>query len=74
MDMSKTILDLTGEVDRIKKTQSEETLEIETLGKKIWNHRYEHQQQNTRDGRENLGCRRFHREHQHNKDNTNNQR
>ena len=30
--------------------------------KEIWNHRCEHQQQNTRDGRENLRCRRFHRE------------
>ena len=28
-----------------------------------------HQQQNIRDGRENLRCRRFHREHQHNKEN-----
>jgi chromosome segregation ATPase len=34
MEMNKTILDLKGEVDTIKKTQSEATLEIETLGKK----------------------------------------
>jgi hypothetical protein len=34
MEMSKTILDLKREVDTIKKTQSETTLEIETLGKK----------------------------------------
>jgi uncharacterized coiled-coil DUF342 family protein len=34
MEMSKTILDLKREVDTIKKTQSEATLEIETLGKK----------------------------------------
>ena len=32
----------------------------------IWNHRREHQQQNTRDERENLRCRRFQREHGHN--------
>ena len=32
--MNKTILDLKTEVDTIKKTQSEATLEIETLGKK----------------------------------------
>ena len=32
--MNKTILDLKREVDKIKKTQSETTLEIETLGKK----------------------------------------
>jgi hypothetical protein len=34
--------------------------------KEIRNHRCEHQQQNTRDGRENLRCRRFYREHGHN--------
>jgi hypothetical protein len=28
-----------------------------------------HQQQNTRDGRENIWCRRFHREHRHNNQN-----
>ena len=64
--MDKTILDLKREVDTIKKPQSEATLEIEILGKKIWNHRCKHQQQNTRDGRENLRCRKFHREHCHN--------
>jgi predicted nucleic acid-binding Zn-ribbon protein len=32
--MNKTILELKREVDTIKKTQSEATLEIETLGKK----------------------------------------
>ena len=66
MEMKKTILYLKREVDTMKKTQREGTLEIETLGKEIWNHRCEHQQQNTRDGRENLRCRRFHREYQHN--------
>ena len=34
MEMNKSILDLKREVDTIKKTQSEATLEIETLGKK----------------------------------------
>ena len=34
--------------------------------KEIMNHRWEHKQQNTRDRRENLRCRRFHREHGHN--------
>ena len=34
MEMNKTILDLKREVDTIKKTQSEATLEIETQGKK----------------------------------------
>jgi hypothetical protein len=32
--MNKNILDLKRDVDIIKKTQSEETLEIENLGKK----------------------------------------
>ena len=64
--MNKTILDLKEELDTIKKTQSEATLEIKNPRKEIWNHRCEHQQQNTRGGRENLRCRRFHRQHQHN--------
>ena len=34
MKMNKTILDIKREVDTIKKTQREATLEIETLGKK----------------------------------------
>jgi chromosome segregation ATPase len=34
MDLNKTIQDLKREVDTIKKTQSEATLKIETLGKK----------------------------------------
>jgi uncharacterized coiled-coil DUF342 family protein len=34
MELNKTIQDLKWEVDTIKKTQSEATLEIETLGKK----------------------------------------
>jgi hypothetical protein len=34
MEMNKIILDIKREVDTIKKTQSEATLEIETLGKK----------------------------------------
>jgi chromosome segregation ATPase len=37
MEMNKTILDLKRKVDTIKKTQSEATLEIETLGKKSGN-------------------------------------
>ena len=54
MELNKTIQDLKREVDTIKKTQSEATLEIKNPRKEIWNHRHEHQQQNTRDGRENL--------------------
>jgi hypothetical protein len=40
-------------------------MEIEILGK-IRNHRSEPQQHNTRDGRENLGYKRFQRKHGHN--------
>jgi hypothetical protein len=69
MELNKTIQDLKMEVETIKKSQRETTLEIEILGKKIRNHRCEHQQQNTRDGKENLRCTRFYREHGHNKEN-----
>ena len=65
MEMNKTILDLKREVDTIKKTQSEATVEIETLGKtsgtvdaSISNR--------IQEMKENLKCRRFHREHRHN--------
>jgi L-lactate utilization protein LutC len=44
MELNKTTQDLKMEVKTIKKTQREITLEIE-------NHRFKHQQQNTRDGR-----------------------
>jgi hypothetical protein len=37
MEMNKPILDIKREVDTIKKTQREATLEIETLGKKSGN-------------------------------------
>jgi hypothetical protein len=67
MELNKTIKDLKMEVETMKKTQRETTLEIETLGKKSGTIDVsEHQQQNTRDGRDNLRCRRFHREHEHN--------
>jgi wobble nucleotide-excising tRNase len=36
IELNTTIQDLKGEVDTIKKTQSEATLEIEILGKKSW--------------------------------------
>ena len=64
MEMNKTILDIKREVGTIKKTQSEATVEIETLGKKsgttdasISNRIQEIE--------ENLRCRRFHRKHGH---------
>jgi hypothetical protein len=58
--LNKTIQDLKMEVESMKKTKRETSLEIEILGK---NHRCEHQEQNTIDGRENLRCRIFHRKH-----------
>ena len=63
--MNKTILDLKREVDTIKKTQSEATLEIETLGKKYGTIDVSISNRIQEMG-ENLGYRRFHREHQHN--------
>jgi hypothetical protein len=61
-ELNKTIQDLKMKVETIKISQRETILEIE-----IRSHRCEHQQQNTRDGRENLRCRRFHRKHEHKK-------
>jgi hypothetical protein len=66
LELNKTNQDLKREVETIKKTQSETTLEKETPGKKIRNHTCEHQQQITKDEKENLRYRRFHREHGHN--------
>jgi hypothetical protein len=93
MEYNKIIKDLKRELEIIKKTQKETTLEIEILGVKsklsnkarrgtsysskvkifqdefsvqIRNHRCEHQQQNAKDGSENVRCRRFHRKYGHN--------
>jgi hypothetical protein len=66
MELNKTIQDLNMGVETMKKTQRETTLEIKNPRKEIRKHSCENQQQNTRDGRENLRCRRFHREHGHN--------
>ena len=66
MELNKTIQDLKREVDTIKKTQSEDNAGDRNPRKEIWNHRCEHQKQNSRDGRENLRCRRFDREHRYN--------
>ena len=66
MELNKTTQDLKREIDTIKKTQSEATLEIETLGKKSGtidsNIRNRIQEMEERI----LGCRRLHREHWHN--------
>jgi DNA-binding protein H-NS len=67
MDLNKTIQDLKIEVEK----KNKELTKGDNSGdrnprKEIRNHRCEHQQQNTRDGRENLRCRRVHRKHGHN--------
>ena len=49
------------EIEAIKKTQTKAALEMENSRKENRNNRHEHCQQNARDGRENLGCRRYHR-------------
>jgi hypothetical protein len=61
MEVNKTKLDIKREVDTIKKTQSEAMLQKETLEKKSGTI-----EQNTRDGGENLRCRRFHSKHGNN--------
>jgi hypothetical protein len=65
-ELNKTIQDLKMEVETIKKSQRERTLEIKNPRKEIASPRCKHHQQNTRDGIENLRCRRFHRKHGHN--------
>jgi FtsZ-binding cell division protein ZapB len=65
MELNKTIQELKMEVETIKKTQRGTTLEIGIL-KEIRKYRCKHQQQNTRNGRENLSCRIRHIKHGHN--------
>jgi hypothetical protein len=61
--MNKTIQDLKMEIETIKKSQKETTLELEkrSLRKEIGSHRCKHQ--NIRDRRETLRGRRYHRKH-----------
>ena len=59
MELNKTIQDLKMEEEIIKKTQRDNSGDRNPR-KEIRNHRCEHQQQNTRDGRENLRYRRLH--------------
>jgi hypothetical protein len=64
MEMNKTIQDLKMEIETV--SPNGDKFGDRNPRKEIRNHRCEHQQQNTRDGREILRCRRFHREHGHN--------
>jgi hypothetical protein len=51
------------EIETIKKSQREKTLEIEKPRKDARSYRCEHHQQNMRDRRKNLTYRRYHRKH-----------
>jgi hypothetical protein len=64
----------TKQVKELNKTIKSLKMEVETITKRdnsgdknprkeIRSLRYKHHQQNTRDGRENLRCRRYHRKH-----------
>ena len=66
MEVNKTMQDLKREIKAIQKTQRETTLEIETLGKKSGTIDVSISNRITREGRENLRCRRFHGKHRHN--------
>ena len=65
MELNKSIQDLKMEVETIKKTQRETTLEIEILGKKSGTIDA-HINNRIQDIEESLGYRRFHRKHGHN--------
>ena len=62
-EMNKTIQDLKMEMETIKKSQRETTLELQKPRKEIRSHRGKHHQQNIRDIRENLRCRRYYRKY-----------
>jgi hypothetical protein len=60
--MSKSIQDLKVVIETINKSQREtDNPGVRKPRKEIRSHRYKHHQQNTRDGRENLKCRRYHK-------------
>jgi hypothetical protein len=59
--LNKTIQDLKMEIETIKNSQRETTLEIKKTKKENRSHRYKHHQQNKRDRRKNLRCRRYHK-------------
>ena len=56
IELNKKIQDLKREVDTVKKKPKWGNAADRNPRKEILNHRCEHQQQNTRDGRENLGA------------------
>jgi hypothetical protein len=69
-ELNKSIQDLKMEIERIMKSERETILEKENVGKRSGViDASKHQQQDTRDRRENLSCRIYHRKHWHNNQN-----
>jgi hypothetical protein len=66
MELNKTIQDLKNGSRNNTENPKGDNSGDRNPKKDIRNHRCEHQQQNTRDGRKNLRCRRFYRKHRHN--------
>jgi DNA anti-recombination protein RmuC len=66
MMLNKTIQDLKNGSRNNEENPKGDNSGYRNPRKEIRNHRSEHQQQNTKDGRENLRCRRFHKEHGNN--------
>ena len=66
MELNKTIQDLKNRSRNNEENSRGENSGDRNPRKEIRKHRCEHQQQNIRDGRENLRCRRFHGEHRYN--------
>ena len=62
-ELNKTIQDLKNESINNKEITKGDNSVDRKPRKEIRNHRCKHQEQNTRDRRENLRCRRFHRKH-----------
>jgi hypothetical protein len=63
-ERNKTIQDLKVEVETIKKSQREtDNPGVRKLRNEIRSHRCKHHLENTRDRRENLRCKRYHRKH-----------
>ena len=63
MELNKTIQDLKMEIESIKESKRETTPKDRKPSKLTRRHRLKHHQQNTRDRRENLRWKRYHRKH-----------
>jgi peptidoglycan hydrolase CwlO-like protein len=62
-EMNKTIQDLKMELEKNKEITKRDNPGVRKPRKEIRSHRCKHHQQNIRDRRENLRCRRYHRRH-----------